>query len=46
MIFKIFAALLAVIGICLVYKLTPESITDGIISFLKPKNTVSARSNA
>ena len=46
MIFKILSALTAVIGICLVYKLTPESITDGIISFLKPKNTVSARSNA
>ena len=46
MIFKILSALTAMIGICLVFELTPESITDGIISFLKPKNTVSARSNA
>ena len=46
MIFKILSALTAIIGICLVFKLTPESITDGIISLLKPKNTVLARSNA
>lgn len=43
MIFKVLSALTAVIGICLVYELTPENITDGVISCLKPKNTLSAR---
>ena len=37
MIFKILSALTAIIGICLVFELTSESITDGIISLLKPK---------
>lgn len=43
MIFKILSALTAIIGICLVFELTPENITDGIISFLKPKSTLTEK---
>ena len=46
MVFKILAMLTAVIGICLVFELTPDSITDGLLMALKPKNTIAARSAA
>ena len=46
MVFKILAMLMAVIGICLVFELTPDSITDGLLRVLKPKNTIAARSAA
>lgn len=46
MIFKILSALTAVIGICLVFELTPDGITDGILKILSPKNTLSARAAA
>ena len=46
MVFKILAMLTAVIGICLVFELTPDSITDGLLKALKPKNTIAARSAA
>lgn len=46
MIFKILSALTAVIGICLVFELTPDGITDGILKLLSPKNTLSARAAA
>lgn len=46
MVFKILAMLMAVIGICLVFELTPDSITDGLLKALKPKNTIAARSAA
>ena len=44
--FKILAMLMSVIGICLVFELTPDSITDGLLRALKPKNTIAARSAA
>lgn len=37
---------MSVIGICLVFELTPDSITDGLLRALKPKNTIAARSAA
>ena len=46
MVFKILAMLTAVIGICLVFELTPDSITDGLLRALKPKGTIAARSAA
>ena len=46
MVFKILAMLMAVIGICLVFELTPDSITDGLLKVLKPKGTIAARSAA
>ena len=46
MIFKFLSALMSVIGICLVFELTPDSITDGLLKALKPKNTIAARSAA
>lgn len=46
MVFKILAMLMAVIGICLVFELTPDSITDGLLRVLKPKSTIAARSAA
>ena len=46
MIFKFLSALMSVIGICLVFELTPDSITDGLLKALKPKSTIAARSAA
>ena len=46
MVFKILAMLTAVIGMCLVFELTPDSITDGLLRALKPKGTIAARSAA
>ena len=46
MIFKFLSALMSVIGICLVFELTPDSITDGLLRALKPKGTIEARSAA
>ena len=46
MIFKFLSALMSVIGICLVFELTPDSITDGLLRALKPKGTIAARSAA
>ena len=46
MIFKFLSALMSVIGICLVFELTPDSITDGLLRVLKPKSTIAARSAA
>ena len=45
-VFKILAMLMAVIGICLVFELTPDSITNGLLRALKPKGTIAARSAA
>lgn len=46
MIFKILSLLTAVIGICLVFELTPDGITDGLLELLKPKETLAAKSAA
>ena len=46
MVFKLLAMLMSVIGICLVFELTPDSITDGFLRALKPKGTIAARSAA
>lgn len=46
MVFKLLAMLMSVIGICLVFELTPDSITDGLLRVLKPKNTIATRSAA
>ena len=46
MIFKILSLLTAVIGICLVFELTPDRITDGLLELLKPKETLAAKSTA
>lgn len=46
MVFKLLAMLMSLIGICLVFELTPDGITDGLLKILKPKNTLSARAAA